>query len=73
MLDRWKFTTDYLIIICVCFFMGVLSFAQIVNYEKIKYNLLLNPIFVYTAPYLILFIMMRIGGFAPFVPSFASN
>lgn len=71
--DRNLFSLNYLFIICICFFCGVMVFTQVVHYDRIKYNLIVNPIFIYTAPYLILFIMMRIGGFAPFEPSFANN
>ena len=53
--------------------MAVLSFAQIYNYEKIRYNLLKNPIFVFTPCYFVLFIMLRLGAYTPFVPSFMSN
>ncbi len=54
--------------------MGILSFLQINNfYSKISYNSLLNPIFIYTPIYGALFIMMRVGAYGSFAPSFLSN
>jgi hypothetical protein len=51
------------------FFMGILSFIQVYSvYEKITYNSLLNPIFIYTPIYVGLFVMMRVGAFNTFVP-----
>lgn len=71
--DRTNFGISYLIIICVCFFFGVLSFIQLVHYRKFKYSMLLNPILIFILPYAILFIMMRVGAYAKFVPSYANN
>ena len=71
--DRLKFITDYLIVICVCFLFFVLSLIHLKFHHKIRYNRLINPIFIYTPFYLTLFIMIRIGAFPPFVPSYVSN
>lgn len=49
--------------------MGIMSFIQIhAIYEKIPYNSLCNPIFIYTPIYIALFVMTRIGAYDPFVP-----
>jgi hypothetical protein len=67
-----QFSLNYLVIIVAAFFMGILSFLQIHNaYAKISYNSLLNPIFIYTPCYVALFVMMRVGAFANFVPRYA--
>ena len=58
---------------CVTFFFGVLSFIQIVRYQRFKYNMLLNPIFIFTPFYLALFIIMRVGAMDQFDPSFSKN
>lgn len=42
-------------------------------YRKIKYNLLKNPIFVFTPCYVALFIALRLGAYAEFDPSFIYN
>lgn len=52
---------------------GVLAFVHVMLYSRIKYNLLKNPIFIYTPFYLALFIALRIGAYSDFNPSFISN
>jgi hypothetical protein len=48
---------------------GILSFTQIYQlYEKINYDQLCNPIFIFTPLYLVLFFATRIGIFSPFSP-----
>lgn len=42
-------------------------------YNRFKYNLLKNPIFVYTVFYLALFIALRIGVYTEFNPSYINN
>ena len=42
-------------------------------YRKIKYNLLKNPIFVFTPFYIALFTALRLGAYAEFDPSFIYN
>jgi hypothetical protein len=55
----------------VVFTMGILSFLQTNKfYERIPYNSLLNPIFIYTPIYFILFIIMRIGAYNKFTPRY---
>ena len=71
--DRVTFGIKYLIIICVCFFFMLLSFIQINIYHRIRYSMLVNPILIFTPLYLVMFIMMRIGVYTYFVPSFLSN
>lgn len=71
--DRVKFATNYLIILMVCFLFNILSYAQLKNYGRIRYSMIINPIFIFTVPYLVLFIMMRVGALNSFVPSFVSN
>ena len=56
------------------FLMGILSFLQTNKfYAKIPYNSLLNPIFIYTPIYIILFVMMRIGAYSNFTPRYTST
>lgn len=68
-----QFTLKYLIVLCVVFFFGVLSFIQIVVYSRIRYNMLKNPIFIFTPFYLALFIALRIGAYNQFDPSYVLN
>jgi hypothetical protein len=57
----------------VVFVLGILSWLQVIKYyEKINYNSLVNPIFIFTPCYLILFIMMRIGAYSSFTPRYSS-
>lgn len=55
------------------FFFGILSFTQVVVYSRIQYNMLKNPIFVFSPFYLALFIALRIGAYNQFDPSYVLN
>jgi len=71
LLSLSQFIIEYFIIILVTFAMAILSFLQTNKfYHRIPYNSLLNPIFIYTPVYFILFVMMRIGAYNRFTPRY---
>jgi hypothetical protein len=54
------------------FGIGILSFMQIYKlYEKINYDQLCNPIFIFTPLYIGLFFATRLGIFFPFNPRYS--
>lgn len=69
----FQFSLQYLIIVAIAWLFGLLSFIHILRYEKFKYGMLCNPIFIFTPFYLALFIIMRIGALESFEPSFLRN
>lgn len=51
---------------------GIVSFAQIVNYKKMSYSWLKNPIVAFSVFYLIFLVVFRIGAYREYEPSWIS-
>ena len=72
--DRYQFTANYFIVIIVVFLFALLSYLQITVFlNKINYDQLCNPIFIFIPFYLCLLIALRVGAFDKFQPSWAHN
>ena len=72
--NRDNFQTQFLPPLMFIYLFMIFSFAQTaIFYEKITYDKLRNPIFVFTVFYIALFILVRLGALSYYDPSFINN
>jgi hypothetical protein len=56
-----------------CFILLILNFVQVMMHERIKYSKLFNPILLFLPFLLALTVLMRIGVFTPYKPSWINS